>query len=506
MMARHTLPHFEHHRREIRLTRHRFSGGLMAIFVAMTVVVGLQYAASQAATTVTVQSLSISPASPVTGQSVTATAKVVASSSITVDEFVIAVRDSAAANKDFPKVYNYTIGTTAKTFSATRSFTATGNYSYFVSYKINNVWNPLSPTKTFTVNVAPTPAPTPKPTAAPTPRPTVAPAPVPTAVPSTPRPVTPTPKPATPKPAVPPVQTVAGGGMGGGSTPAPAPDTEAPGVPANFQALSSGDNAVIDLLWDEATDNVGATAYQIDRSTDQVTWSALTDANEDTRYRDEKGAFGTHYYYRVRARDAAGNWSGFATADAVTASFSDNAAKGGDAAFTSDDGFASVVMPDGAVSGSANCSITPEDTKLKIDDTRSVVAGPYAFICKSATGEMITTLAQPISWTFNLKTKLDGYRDPGAVLAAYDDRKVKQPAGKVTYNKDQGTLQMASSELGVVAVLATKGSGFAWGSMGGLAIGLVMVLLLGGGAFVFVLRRKQHANYNEYLRSKYYNL
>jgi hypothetical protein len=510
-MPHHTLPHFEHHRREIRLTRHRFSSGLLTIFVALTVVIGLQYAASQAATTVTVQSLSISPAAPVVGQSVTATAKIVASSSITVDEFVIAGRDAAHANKDFPKVYNYTIGTTAKTFSATRSFSATGDYTYFVSYKVNNVWNPLSPTKTFTVKVAPTPVPTPVPTPKPTVKPpTPAPTPVPTAVPTTPKPATPkpaTPKPATPKPVggVPPVQPVAGG-MGSASTPVPTPDTAAPTVPANFQALSAGDNAVINLLWEAATDNVGVKAYQVDRSTDRLTWNTLTSTLEDTRYRDDNAAFGTHYYYRVRASDAAGNWSEFATADAVTVAFSDNAAKGGDAAFTSDDGFASVAMPDGAVSGEANCSVTAEETKLTIADGKTLIAGPYAFICKSVSGEVITTLAQPLSWTFNVKSKMVGYQDPGVVLAAYNDRTTKQPTSKSTYDQEKGTLQIATTQLGVIAVLATKSSGFSWSAMGGLAFGAVFLAILLIGGTIFVIRRRQHTNYNEYLRSKYYNL
>jgi hypothetical protein len=158
------------------------------------------------------------------------------------------------------------------------------------------------------------------------------------------------------------------------------------------------------------------------------------------------------------------------------------------------------------VSGEADCSVTAEETKLAIDDKKTLIAGPYAFICKSVTGEVITTLAQPLKWTFNVKTKMVGYQDPGVVLAAYSARQVKPATGKMTYDQNQGTLQVSTAELGVIAVLAAKTTGFAWGAMGGLVFGVILVVALLAGGFIWVIRRRQHTNYNEYLRSKYYNL
>ena len=85
-----------------------------------------------------------------------------------------------------------------------------------------------------------------------------------------------------------------------------APDTTPPGSPATLSA--TGGPGTASLSWGAATDNVGVTGYVVYRSS--VTGFAPAPANQiatvsGTSYTDGPAA-GT-YYYRVAARDAAGN-------------------------------------------------------------------------------------------------------------------------------------------------------------------------------------------------------
>ena len=86
-----------------------------------------------------------------------------------------------------------------------------------------------------------------------------------------------------------------------------APDTIPPGAPGTLSA--AGGPGQIELSWGAASDNVGVAAYEVHRSTsDGFTPSAATRIGEagGTTYADSPPAAGT-YYYRVAARDAAGN-------------------------------------------------------------------------------------------------------------------------------------------------------------------------------------------------------
>ena len=91
------------------------------------------------------------------------------------------------------------------------------------------------------------------------------------------------------------------------NTPVASPDTIPPGAPGTLSA--TGSPAQAGLTWGAASDNVGVTAYEIYRSTSSgFVPSAATRIGEaaGTTFDDAPLAAGT-YYYRVAARDAAGN-------------------------------------------------------------------------------------------------------------------------------------------------------------------------------------------------------
>jgi chitodextrinase len=91
----------------------------------------------------------------------------------------------------------------------------------------------------------------------------------------------------------------------------PAADQVSPGAPGGLQGAASSDTAV-SLSWQPATDNVGITAYDVYRDGSWVGESATTGFTDTT-------VVGlTTYSYRVTARDADANRSGYSQAISVT--------------------------------------------------------------------------------------------------------------------------------------------------------------------------------------------
>jgi poly(hydroxyalkanoate) depolymerase family esterase len=109
-------------------------------------------------------------------------------------------------------------------------------------------------------------------------------------------------------------------------TGAPAPDTQAPSVPANLTSPSTTSSS-ISLAWNASTDNVGVTAYQVLRAAGASggTFAQIA-TSPSTSFTDSGLAANATFRYQVRAVDAAGNVS--AVSNAVTATT--QAGTGGD--------------------------------------------------------------------------------------------------------------------------------------------------------------------------------
>jgi glucuronoarabinoxylan endo-1,4-beta-xylanase len=89
------------------------------------------------------------------------------------------------------------------------------------------------------------------------------------------------------------------------------PDSQAPTVPGGL-ASSSVTQTGFTLRWNASTDNVGVTQYEVFRGGTSLGVTAGTSFNVTSL------APATTYAMRVRARDAAGNWSAQSTALSVT--------------------------------------------------------------------------------------------------------------------------------------------------------------------------------------------
>src|SRR6185295_11626052 len=94
-------------------------------------------------------------------------------------------------------------------------------------------------------------------------------------------------------------------------------DTTPPAVPGAFASPASSDSQ-INLTWGASTDNVGVTSYLIERCLTSACTFGQIATTPTTSYYDTAVAAATSYNYRVRAKDAAGNLSGYSST--ITAS------------------------------------------------------------------------------------------------------------------------------------------------------------------------------------------
>jgi hypothetical protein len=95
-------------------------------------------------------------------------------------------------------------------------------------------------------------------------------------------------------------------------------DTTPPSTPGSFRATAHTSDPGVSLSWTASTDNTGVVGYRLERSTDQAQWTVLAGSLSGTSYNDAATSYGTTYYYRVRAFDAAGNGSPYATTSVTT--------------------------------------------------------------------------------------------------------------------------------------------------------------------------------------------
>jgi hypothetical protein len=501
-MARQEFPHFEHHRREIELTRRRFRMTIASLFVAASAVMGAQFVAIQAANTPEI-------ASGIAGKCLDDFQNGTALNN-KVDIWTC----TGSAAQWWQVQSDKTVRINGRCLDVTSQNTAAGSlvHLYTCNGGNNQKWNytnhtlvgvqsglclddPHSTTVngtnlqiytcngtsaqkwTQTVYVPPTPAPTPPPTHAPTPAPTLQ--------------ATNTPTPPGPGATPPPTGGGGTGGAGAGTAPNP---------PQGFAAMVS-DNGVVVLSWSLASDLAGIQAYQLERSTDQTNWTVLAPDISGTNYTDGTAAFGVHYYYRLKAIDNAGVASSYVLADATTPAFTGSlpATGGGSATFISDDQVATVVIPSGAVTADADCNVSADNTHVSVG-AKKVVAGPYTVICKGLDGNQITSFAQPLSWSFSIKSKLKGLKNPGAYST--DTNGNLTPITNAKYDAAGGKITFSSTSSNPVLVLAQVAPGIPWNVV---AI-VLFVLAVAGGVFVLIWRRQQKASYDDYLRKKYYNL
>lgn len=282
-----------------------------------------------------------------------------------------------------------------------------------------------------------------------------------------------------------------------------AADTTPPAVPQNFQAIVGKGSAEVTLTWTAAVDDGGGIkAYRIERSLDQVAWKTLSDSIAATEYKDTTAGYGLHYFYRLSALDLAGNSSVWAAADVVIDSIGSAKAGSAEATYASSDGRVVVQLPAGLADSEISCSIDSLVSYKKIGSiTEPGVVGPYQLNCRTTADSIVTEYKKPIVWTIDLKGKMTNLKDP--VAYAYDTDWQKAPLKGAEYDAKAGTLRVsapADKSIGVLAKRPQSIISLSW---------VVIFLAVAGvvtGIVIVAMNRKKKLQYEEYIRTKYYDL
>jgi|GEM_PF-1693073 len=175
-------------------------------------------------------------------------------------------------------------------------------------------------------------------------------------------------------------------------------DSTPPSTPTDFKATANIDNMSILLNWSASTDDIGVQSYQLERSLDNANnWESLSAGITETNFEDFSVSFGVHYYYRLKALDAAGNASDYASTDTVSSGFKANAHPDSDTTVTSEDGLVSIFIPSGALEKDAFCSIVvAQDVLTPIPKGYVLLGGPYDFKCRDESDTNLTFNKPPI--------------------------------------------------------------------------------------------------------------
>ncbi len=278
----------------------------------------------------------------------------------------------------------------------------------------------------------------------------------------------------------------------------PRPKLGAPTAPSNFEAIPGIDEASVALIWSPSTAPAGLSIYSLERSTDEVRWSVISNGITDLIYRDELANYGVRYFYRIRALDDQGRFSGYVYANAKTAAFASNVKASDDSVLVSNDGVVTVLILAGSITVNADCSVNKTDEKLK-NVKQPIVAGPYRLICRASSGREFTELNHAVTWTYHIKDQLKGFTSPKPFSISKSGKQIDTT--DVLFDKANGSVLFRTTNTTTTAILGTAGTGLQLGML----LGIVVVALVGGGLAILIIKRRQSNQYTDLLSSRNYS-
>ena len=276
-----------------------------------------------------------------------------------------------------------------------------------------------------------------------------------------------------------------------------------PNTPTGFTASAAANSVTVNLSWNPPTTGSAVSEYEIDRSTDNgATWQTLSNNIQNTFFSDLTANFSTNYLYRLVAKNASGN-SGYAYANIGTSAFKANAGPNQSTTLKSQDGVATVFIPQGALTQDAACALAINP----ILDSPNVkgyvpVAGPYTVTCKTQAGTIIQSYAKPLNITVNTANSIfNKYKN----LAYYGEQSTSQTWNALLPSTNS-TSHQANFQLtnGYSFIVMGQPTHAPW-----WVTFLIILLILGviGGGIVLLMRtlsaRKQEEAYDVSYRKEW---
>jgi len=271
------------------------------------------------------------------------------------------------------------------------------------------------------------------------------------------------------------------GVSGSPSAPVLTADTQAPTTPANFLATQY-DSGSVDLSWDEASDNVGVESYTLERSTDQSDWQQINN-DSHTTYTDSDIKFDMQYYYRLTAKDAAGNVSPPAQVDITTAPFESNITADAGGEITSEDKVVTVKFEANTFDEDMYCQLLQEDSSAEPKNT-VLVAGAYAIRCVNAAGDSQDAFNKAVA--VSLQTDKFKHYDSYQIYTIDNDTPEHI---ETTSDSRARTIDFTLDSAKQFAAYGVKPANHAW-------IWIIPISLLLVGIAVLLRRRNRSTSYN----------
>jgi hypothetical protein len=198
-----------------------------------------------------------------------------------------------------------------------------------------------------------------------------------------------------------------------------ASDTTVPAWPSGNASLSvtAGSSSFL-VDWADATDNVAVSGYEVSRSDNGSTgWSVIATPTSSTYIDDNSGAgfaAATTKYYRVRARDAVGNWSAYSLVVSATIPAGDTTAPTGPSSVSATAGNAQLTL---AFSGASDdVGVTGYDVYISISSS-TPAAGATPTASPSASPHTVTGLTNGTPYYCWVRAK-DAAGNKGSWVAA----------------------------------------------------------------------------------------
>lgn len=169
--------------------------------------------------------------------------------------------------------------------------------------------------------------------------------------------------------------------------------------------------------------------------------------------------------------------------------------------YMSDDHIVDIIVRAGTITDHGDCSVSGPTETPSLANGQSNIAGPYRLVCKTPSGNTVKAFAKPVVWTYRLQERPTKGEIPKAFVLTSDGSK-KEVAGSF-YDEASRNLIFETTDTGQTLVIATSArvSLMVYG-----LIGLVVLIVgLGLGALFFI-RRPAKRSYEDYIRSKYYDL
>jgi hypothetical protein len=165
--------------------------------------------------------------------------------------------------------------------------------------------------------------------------------------------------------------------------------------------------------------------------------------------------------------------------------------------FASGDQIAIAAIPVGSIPDGAICSVKNIDPP-SVSSGKTIVAGSYLLTCMSSMGQVLPLNGITVAWQLHLK---DVIKDLGRPKAEYTNGTTTKSLMS-SYDKKTYVLGFNTAATNSVLAVSSPKSNL-WVSL--LIIGLVILAIVAFLLF-FPVRGHRRRSYQEYLRSKYYNL